>query len=376
MNDFRPNVFEALVQRFFEAAAVPELWPNVLQELADACGGGFALAMPVCGIEPLGPVASTEGGEYFHDFQTRWQAPELNTRMSRCTAMVERGWRGIITENDAFTSEELARDPFQQEFVRRHGYWSYAGAVVATAPGLALPIAIERPFKLGPFSRDEIDLMNKLFDHIRAAGTVAIRIGMASNVRIADALSAGGQPMALLGRDGSVVHMNARFERLIGNGLLIKAGQLTCGHPDANRALAAAIEKAIRHDGQLREPLTAVILPRRDGLRPLVARVLPVVGSANDVLRMVAAIVTVTDLEAADTGPMANVLEEAFGLTPAEARLASQIATGKTLAEIARQQGSGRETLRSQLKAVFEKTGTSRQAELALLLSKLAGRSG
>jgi DNA-binding CsgD family transcriptional regulator len=79
-----------------------------------------------------------------------------------------------------------------------------------------------------------------------------------------------------------------------------------------------------------------------------------------------------TDLETADAGPVAAVLEQAFGLTPAEARLASQIAAGKTLAEIARQQGSGRETLRSQLKAVFEKTGTSRQAELALLLSKLA----
>jgi DNA-binding CsgD family transcriptional regulator len=86
---------------------------------------------------------------------------------------------------------------------------------------------------------------------------------------------------------------------------------------------------------------------------------------------MVAAIVTLTDLEEAGVGPVAAVLERAFDLTPAEARLASQIASGKTLADITRQQGSGRETLRSQLKAVFEKTGTARQAELALLLSKL-----
>jgi DNA-binding CsgD family transcriptional regulator/PAS domain-containing protein len=360
------------VARFCEAAAVPALWPDVLQELAEACSGGFALAMPVRGLEPLGPVSSTEGGDYFYDFQTRWQAPELNTRMSRCMAMVKRGWRGILTENDAFTSEELARDPFQQEFVRPHGYWSYAGAIVATAPGMALPISIQRSLKLGPYSRDEIQLMNKLFEHLRVAGTFAARIGMASNARIADAFS-GSQPMALLGRDGSVVHMNARFERLLGSGLQIKEGHLTSGHPDANRALAVALGKAIRHDGQLREPLTAVILPRQDGLRPLVAHVLPVVRSANDVLHLVAAIVTLTDLDAVDAAPVATILEQAFGLTPAEARLASQIAAGRTLAEIARQQGIGRETVRSQLKAVFEKTGTARQAELALLLAKLTG---
>jgi hypothetical protein len=176
-----------------------------------------------------------------------------------------------------------------------------------------------------------------------AAGTLAVRIGMSANARIADALSVGGQPLALLARDGGVIHMNARFERLVGNGLQIKAGHLTCGHADANRALAAAIGKAIRHDGQLREPLAAVILLRQDGLRPLVAHVLPVVGSANDVLHMVAAIVTLTDLEAADAAPVASVLEQAFGLTPAEARLASRIGAGKTLADVAREQGSGRE---------------------------------
>jgi DNA-binding CsgD family transcriptional regulator len=114
------------------------------------------------------------------------------------------------------------------------------------------------------------------------------------------------------------------------------------------------------------------VLPRRNGLRPLVAEVVPVVGLAHDVLHLVAAIVTLTDLEAAGSSPSEALLEQAFGLTPAEARLASQIAAGKTLAEIATEEGSARETLRSRLKSVFHKTGTGRQAELTLLLSKIA----
>jgi len=62
------GAFEGVVGRFFEAAAVPDLWPDVLHDLACACGAEAAIAMPVCGIEPLGPVASRAGAEFFHDF--------------------------------------------------------------------------------------------------------------------------------------------------------------------------------------------------------------------------------------------------------------------------------------------------------------------
>jgi DNA-binding CsgD family transcriptional regulator len=376
MSVLRAGAFDGVVQRFFEAAALPALWPDALQELATACGAKSAIAMPVCGIKPLGPVTSTAGAEFYHDFQTRWQAPELNTRMQRSIALVKRGWRGIITENDTFSPEELARDPFQQEFIRPHGYWSYAGAVVASAPGLALPISIERSAAQGPFLRDEVELMNRLFSHLQAAGALAVQVGMSSTVHIADALSATGQPVALIGRDGRVFRLNARFERLVGNGVQIKAGRLASSQADADQALTTAVGRAVANDGQLREPLSPVVLMRQSGLRPLLAHVVPVAGAANDIFRMIGAIVILIDLEAAGSTPTTSVLEQAFGLTPAEARLAAQIAAGKTLAEISRQHGSAHETLRSQLKAVFEKTGTGRQAELALLLSKVTSPAG
>ncbi|TRO96309.1 helix-turn-helix transcriptional regulator [Glycocaulis profundi] len=55
---------------------------------------------------------------------------------------------------------------------------------------------------------------------------------------------------------------------------------------------------------------------------------------------------------------------EMFGLTPAEARLAVQLAAGNTLAEIAETNGVNISTLRAQLRAVYAKTGTSKQSEL------------
>lgn len=71
-----------------------------------------------------------------------------------------------------------------------------------------------------------------------------------------------------------------------------------------------------------------------------------------------------------DDLPDAWTLGAAFGLTPAEARLAREVANGAGLTEACDSIGIGHETARSQMKAVFAKTGTSRQAEVARLLGK------
>jgi DNA-binding NarL/FixJ family response regulator len=55
---------------------------------------------------------------------------------------------------------------------------------------------------------------------------------------------------------------------------------------------------------------------------------------------------------------------ERYGLTAAEARLASMLMGGLALAQIASRLGVSRNTLRSQLHHIFRKTGTRRQAEL------------
>jgi pimeloyl-ACP methyl ester carboxylesterase/DNA-binding CsgD family transcriptional regulator/PAS domain-containing protein len=57
-----------------------------------------------------------------------------------------------------------------------------------------------------------------------------------------------------------------------------------------------------------------------------------------------------------------------YALTPAEARLTQQLAQGLTLDAYAVEQGISSSTARTQLKAVFAKTGVSRQAELIATL--------
>ncbi|GAU86027.1 two component system response regulator [Bosea sp. BIWAKO-01] len=70
--------------------------------------------------------------------------------------------------------------------------------------------------------------------------------------------------------------------------------------------------------------------------------------------------------------PNPFLLRRMFGLTMAETRLALQLASGDLPADVARNFHLSPVTIRSQLAAVFAKTNTSRQAELVVLLDRIA----
>src|SRR4029077_3261106 len=72
-----------------------------------------------------------------------------------------------------------------------------------------------------------------------------------------------------------------------------------------------------------------------------------------------------------------DLLQRHFGLAPAEARLAFHLVAGETLRSAAVKLSISYETARTCLKSIFNKTGTCRQAELAIvILTALPGCIG
>jgi DNA-binding CsgD family transcriptional regulator len=65
------------------------------------------------------------------------------------------------------------------------------------------------------------------------------------------------------------------------------------------------------------------------------------------------------------------LLRDVYSLTTSEARLAVRLASGASLTGAAEMLGVTRNTVRSQLRAIFQKTATSRQSELVVLLGRL-----
>lgn len=69
--------------------------------------------------------------------------------------------------------------------------------------------------------------------------------------------------------------------------------------------------------------------------------------------------------------PAADIISGLFDLTPAEARVAREVALGKSPQRIAAELKLSPETIRSHLKRVFNKTSVSRQSELVALLANI-----
>lgn len=70
--------------------------------------------------------------------------------------------------------------------------------------------------------------------------------------------------------------------------------------------------------------------------------------------------------------PAPEPLQKIFGLTRAESRLASEMAKGRSLDEIATSTDVAIGTVRKQLASIYAKTGTHRQARLVALLSRVS----
>jgi DNA-binding CsgD family transcriptional regulator len=116
-----------------------------------------------------------------------------------------------------------------------------------------------------------------------------------------------------------------------------------------------------------RTPLarTAFICHRPSGRRPYRLVLLPAGfdGATGALLR-------IDDPDAQALGPgWKSALRDAYGLSPMEADLAEHLLAECSLDEIAACRGVTRETVRTQLKSLFLKTGINRQSALVKLLT-------
>ena len=102
----------------------------------------------------------------------------------------------------------------------------------------------------------------------------------------------------------------------------------------------------------------------------MVAHLLPIRRTAQDIFGGGYALLFLTTL-GGKRAPDLALLRSLFDMTPAEARVAAGLAEGRSLEEIALDGHVTVETVRKQLRGVFEKTGCSRQAEVATLLANV-----
>jgi DNA-binding CsgD family transcriptional regulator len=115
----------------------------------------------------------------------------------------------------------------------------------------------------------------------------------------------------------------------------------------------------------------AMVLQRPSGRLSLQLLVTPIVGQVSGAMPGASVALFIRDPER-ETGPGLQWLARAYGLTVAEARAASLIASGLSAPQVAAQLGLSPATVRTYLARAFDKTGVRFQVALARLLSALS----
>jgi DNA-binding CsgD family transcriptional regulator len=182
-----------------------------------------------------------------------------------------------------------------------------------------------------------------------------------------DALNAIQQPAVAIDRSGCVIDTNPLAEALFDDHIRIsiKDRRLHIGDAEARSALEILYSRLRTASDLTPLPCEPIVVRRRDN-GPIILRTLPAPADALGAR----ALMTLTPV-APRPGPQATLLAGVFGLSPAEARLASIIAEGRNPEHAAKELGIRTATVRNQLKSIFSKTSTCRQSELVALLLRV-----
>ncbi|MBV8795463.1 MAG: LuxR family transcriptional regulator [Hyphomicrobiales bacterium] len=342
----------------YEAAVIPELWPSTLDALAEraGCVGGI---LYTADLRQVFKWTSSEATRPLMAGYIAGGWAEKNERLSRTLALRH---PGCVTDYDLFSREELEREPSYVEFLRPHGFGWVTGTAILMPSGDYAVYTFERLLKKGPVGTDEVSALNQTRPHLARAALLATRLQLEQAGAVADAMAAVGLPAAVLAGGGRLLATNGLLERMQKQIAFRAHNQLVFVEPAAQSLFVLALEDLGRTNVKS-IPLRAV-----DDDPPCVAHLLPVKGAAHDIFSRAEAVLVVTPLISSKT-VSTDLLSGLFDLTPAEARLAGGLVEGRTLSEIAGERAVSMETLKSQLRRVFAKTGTRRQSELVGLLA-------
>ena len=352
-----------LVDRIYEAAVIPELWRETCMALAeeiDAYSASIFSLTPDSTYRWISTPNVQELIEVFSASDLRF----LNVRPARALALVP----GIFTrDTDIMTAEELETDPVYRAFIYPNGLRWTAGCAIQEPSGHSIIFDLMRKDTANPFSDHDMARLNDLKPDLARAAFMTSRLAFREAQSVTAALSMVGLPAVVLGDGGMAIAMNAEMEALTplittgaGNSLHIHRPAARQMFEDALARLRAGAVPQVQ----------SIPVAAAEGIPAVILHVLPVRRMARDVFGRSMALMIATPV--GEVGPPdMRVLCGLFDLTPAEAKLAREVAVGASMETAAATLGLSIETVRTYLKRVMAKTGTRRQAELAVLLSGL-----
>ncbi|WP_211463210.1 helix-turn-helix transcriptional regulator [Collimonas silvisoli] len=266
--------------------------------------------------------------------------------------------------------ERFPENRFYREWIEPQGVAYAAGGIVLREGAWVTEFFLQRAPEHLAFMREELNEFNQVIPHLQRAIQMRQRF---TELQLGHSFMSGSldvlaMPTLLFDEYSRVVHTNRNANALLSSGisLSIEGGHLFTSDAAATRGLNLELTNAIRASrGSGAELAGVVLLPRLERL-PLMLMIAPLrLAGAFPVQG--AALLFIFDPEMTPT-ITSDLVRRLFGLSEAEAELAVALCSGKTLDDVAKERGTSMNTIKSQIKSIFLKTGTKRQSELVSLL--------
>lgn len=364
------------IQALYDAAMDETLWPKALQEMTDLTGSQAATFWVLdSSDQPRLPTL------IIHNFDPAFMKAYLDGIVPHDPTvqyLVRHPNCSIVHDGLVITERDKDRHPYYDWHGRHSDTRFRLVGQLRPASAVQAGVALHRTLGVGRYEADDIDRFSILNGHLERALSIGFRLGTLGAMRQSAAELLDRNPAAVLLLDGHkrVIYANRSAEALRskGDGIRLAGDEILVLHKqdhDRLQGLISQVLSAVTTPGSA--PGGIIRAQRPSGKRPYAILVTPV-SHQFPVLTVwrPAVCIFITDPEGQTQLPTARI-QSAFGLTEAEARLASLLAGGVELRAAAEELNITYGTARTRLAEIFQKTDTRRQGELVkLLLATLA----
>jgi|KBSMisStandDraft_5_1062788.scaffolds.fasta_scaffold11947_6 DNA-binding CsgD family transcriptional regulator len=366
--------FSGLVGNIYDASLDPALWPAVFEQVCRfvRCSSAHLFAQD--------SVHKTTASRYF----TWGDEPEFTQLYIDKYAKLNPMFPGALFFNveevhqliEIIPREEVRRTRFCIEWMAPQEIIDDMFAILEKSATSCSLFQVIRRRRDGVVDDDARERLALLAPHIRRSVLIGkiIDLKKVEAAALADSLDTLSAGMFMVDASGRIVHANASGHSMLAEAKVLRSvgGHLGAIDSLANQALLESFAATESGDPALGRKGIAVPLKARDDER-YVANVLPLTsGTRRKAGISYSAVATVFVHKAAlELSPPEAIVKE-FKLTPAELRVLFAIVEIGGVHESAEALGISEATARTHLRHLFEKTGTSRQAELIKLVAKYA----
>lgn len=353
------SILRDVADDIYEAAFDPERWPRVIDRISLRSGADSGGMMVFDNIRPIKSLATGRSAELWARVSEagHWKSDR------RIPFFFANPLSGFVVADEYFSPEIVHDETAALQKVL--GLDQQVGTIIPMPTGELVVFILNRLREQGRFEPGLTNELNQLYPHFARSAYLAARLRMERALSTVAALQALGVPAAVLSGKGRVLASNALIESVSQTLVPLAFGGLGLARPAADRLLQEAIAAA---QGDQEAASRSIPVPAEDDRPAMIVHVVPLRRSASDIFSGATTLIAAVTVSASRLVPSLQVLMGLFDLTPAEVKLAADLASGLSLQEAAVRSGVQMTTARTHLARIFQKTGTSRQGQLVALL--------